>query len=97
MPNNPKSLLTASNTITLILGIIAGIIAPIIGLFIGLQVSSTLGTILVAPFIAVAIMFDTYLGYMHGFARLLGLGLSILTYVALAFGVRHLFRLVMRR
>ena len=75
----------------------SAIILPVIGLFVGLQVSPALGTVLVAPYIAVAVLFDTHLGHMHGFARFLGLGLSILTYVLLAFGVRHVLRLALRR
>ena len=97
MSLEPKSLLTLGNVITLVIGIVAGIIVPVIGLFIGLQVSPAFGTVLVAPYIAVAALFDTHLGHMHGFARLLGLGLSILTYVLLAFGIRQLVRLAMRR
>ncbi|MXW86001.1 MAG: hypothetical protein F4Z55_08835 [Boseongicola sp. SB0667_bin_21] len=97
MANKLKSLLTLGNVVTLVIGIVAGFILPVIGLFVGLQVSPVLGTVLVAPYIAVAALFDTYIGNMHGFARLLGLGLSILTYVLLAFGIRHVFRLALRR
>ncbi|MYA87528.1 MAG: hypothetical protein F4X97_03585 [Boseongicola sp. SB0662_bin_57] len=97
MANKLKSLLTLGNVVTFVIGGAAGIVLPVVGLFVGLQVSPVLGTVLVAPYIAVAALFDTYLGHMHGFARLLGLGLSILTYVLLAFGVRHVLRLAMRR
>ena len=97
MANRPKSLLTLGNVVTLAFGIVAGIILPVVGLFVGLQVSPVLGTVLVAPYIAVAALFDTYLGHMDGFARLLGLGLTVLTYVLLAFGVRHVLRLAFRR
>ena len=97
MAHKPKSFLTLGNIITLVIGIAVGIVVPAVGLFIGLQVSPALGTVLVAPYIGVAALFDTYFGNMSGFARLLGLGLSILAYVLLAFGVRHLFRRAVRR
>ncbi len=97
MARKPNSLLTLGNIITLVIGIVAGIVLPVIGLFVGLQFSPVLGTVLVAPYIGVAALFDTYVGNMSGFARLLGLALSIVTYVVLAFGVRHLFRLALRR
>ena len=97
MAHKMKSLLKLGNVVTLVIGIVAGIILPVVGLFVGLQVSPVLGTVLVAPYIAVTVLFDTHLGHMHGFARLLGLGLSVLTYVLLAFGVRHVFRLALRR
>jgi len=97
MAREPRSFLTPGNLVTLLIGAVAGVLAPMIGVFVGLQVSSTWGTVLVAPYIAVAALSDNYLGNMSGAARLLGLGLSILTYVLLAFGVRHLFRLAVRR
>ncbi len=97
MAHKPKSFLTLGNIITLVIGIVAGVVMPVIGLFIGLQVSPSLGTVLVAPYIGVATLFDTYVGSMSGFARLLGLALSIVAYVVLAFGVRHLIRLALRR
>ncbi len=97
MAREPKSLLMPGNLVTFLIGTTAGVVAPLIGVFVGLQVSSAWGTVLMAPYIAVAALFDTYLGNISGSLRLLGLGLSILTYVLLAFGIRHLFRLVMRR
>ncbi len=97
MALGPKSLLTPGNVITLVIGIVVGTVVPVIGIFVGLQVSAALGNVLLAPYIAVAVLHDTHLGQVHGFAPLLGLGLSILAYVLLAFGVRHLFRLVLRR
>ncbi len=97
MAREPKSLLTTGNFVTFLIGAVAGVLVPVIGVFVGLQVSSAWGTVLVAPYIAVAALLDTYLGNMPGAARLLGLGLSILTYVLLAFGVRNLIRLAVRR
>ena len=97
MAHKLKSFLTLGNIITLVIGIVAGVVVPAIGLFIGLQVSPALGTVLVVPYIGVAALFDMYVGSMSGFARLLGLALSILTYVVLTFGVRHFIHLALRR
>ncbi len=64
-----------------IAGILLGLIVPVLGIFIGLQVSTTLGTILAFPAIALAFITGVPLGMWHpalfGVAALLSVALWI--------------------
>ena len=74
----------------LIAGAVCGFFAPLFGLFLGLQVSPALGTLVMAPFVALSALTGTPIGEMSGFLRWTGLALSILTGAALGAGVQHL-------
>ena len=76
----------------LVAGALCGLAAPFTGLFVGLQVSPAPGTVLAAPFVALAVLTGTPLGMMSPALLLAGLGLSVLAGAALGALVQYLWR-----
>ncbi len=76
----------------LVTGAVCGLVAPLFGLVLGLQVSPVLGTVVMAPFVALSSLTGTPFGEMSGFERWVGLTLSILTGAALGAGLQHICR-----
>lgn len=78
----------------LVPGACFGAAAPIIGMFLGLQVAPALGTIFMAPFVALTLLTGIPIGMMPVPLRGVGFVLSILTGAALGYLVQALIRKV---